>query len=258
MRFFILLALAALTACSQNHFNDTAYPYHIMPEGNTAKNVSDGMKNIIIAPVNYGIPTRKYLEKQQYKVDATVKSYLQDNGFNVLPDYYFENALGKAINEYGRYYDASTGKLNKQRQQQVFLSVLQQLQKSSNADTVIFTDLIEHQISFNANMQHQARFYGVTRKVKLQGGGSSVPTDFDWNQLVDAASLQIVIYDIKGAPLFFSIGGISATQSIDTRKSPPHFKRSRKILNNMSQIEEGVEIAFHPIIVSDDYPTTER
>ncbi|CAH0990478.1 hypothetical protein SIN8267_00570 [Sinobacterium norvegicum] len=253
MRFFIVALTILLSACSSTPHNPTTFQYQIA-EGKDEKQIRGDIKNVVIASINFGSPSRHYLQKEQYKVDAAVKSYLTKNGFNLLPEHHFENALRKATYEYGKYYDENTGKLNRNTQQKVLLSVLQQLEESTDADTIIFTDLIERKISFTANMQRQARFDGVTRKVTLQGPSNSVPVDFDWNQLVDAVSLQVAMFDIKGNVLFSSLGGISATQSVDTRKSPPRFVRSRNVLSSTSQIEEGVELAFHPIITMKSYP----
>ncbi|ROS04771.1 hypothetical protein EDC56_0284 [Sinobacterium caligoides] len=252
--FFFTLLLITLSACSSTSYNPTIFSYQLK-KGESAEQVSKAMNNVIVATINFGVPSRKYLQKEQYKVDSAVESYLESHNYNVLPDYHFKNALRKASYEYGKYYDEQTGKLDRATQQKVLLSILKQLREQTDADTIIFTDLIERKISFTANMQKQARFDGVTRKVSMQGPGNGVPSDFDWNQLVDAASLQVAIFDMQGEVLFHSIGGIDATQSIDTRKSPPLFVRSRKVLNSMGHIEEAVELAFHPIIVMKDYPS---
>jgi hypothetical protein len=251
---FILVALTLLlAACASTQHNPTVFAYQLA-KGKDDSAIRANINNVVIASINFGSPSRHYLQKEQYKVDAAVKSYLTKSGFNLLPEHHFENALRKATYEYGRFYDENTGKLNRNTQQKVLLSVLQQLAETTDADTIIFTDLIERKISFTANMQRQARFDGVTRKVSLQGPSNSVPVDFDWNQLVDAVSLQVAMFDIKGNVLFSSLGGISATQSIDTRKSPPRFVRSRNVLSSAGQIEEGVELAFHPIVPMKSYP----
>ena len=87
----------------------------------------------------------------------------------------------------------------------------------------------------------------------MQGPGSGVPVDFNWAALVDAASLAVYIFEIEGARVFHSVGGISLTESIDT-KGTPKFKRSRSILHSDDQIEEGIELAFHPFIPMKNYP----
>jgi hypothetical protein len=103
-------------------------------------------------------------------------------------------------------------------------------------------------------MKHLARWDGVTRKPPLQGPGSGVSVDFDWNMLAAVASLQVSIYDTELKRLFASRGGLEPTDAIDTRSSEGRYVRRRNILENKEQIMEGVQLAFHPFIEFEDWP----
>jgi len=58
--------------------------------------------------------------------------------------------------------------------------------------------------------------------------------------------------------LFTSIGGLDSTEAIDTRSSGGDYVRRRNILENDNNIEEGIELAFHPFIEMKGYPGPER
>ena len=98
------------------------------------------------------------------------------------------------------------------------------------------------------------RWDGVTRKPSLQGPGNSVSADFDWAMQVSAASIQVPIYDMELKPLFSSRGGMDATEAIDTRSSAGRYVRRRNILENDNYVMEGIQLAFHPFIVYQDWP----
>ena len=45
-------------------------------------------------------------------------------------------------------------------------------------------------------------------------------------------------------------GGIEVTETLDLKPSTPRWVRQKKILDNDSYIDEGVELALHPWIPS--------
>jgi len=49
-------------------------------------------------------------------------------------------------------------------------------------------------------------------------------------------------------------GGLDATDAIDTRSSAGRFVRRKNILENENHISEGVKLAFHPLIIMDNWP----
>ena len=137
---------------------------------------------------------------------------------------------------------------------QIMQSVRDQMAKTSDLDAFIFTDMVELQVSFSAGLKHLARWDGVSRKPSLQGPGSGVSADFDWNTQAAVASIQISIYDIELQRLFASRGGMDATEAIDSRSSTGRFIRRRNILENKENVMEGIQLAFHPFIPMENWP----
>jgi hypothetical protein len=137
---------------------------------------------------------------------------------------------------------------------QIMISVRDRLKEESNLDAFVFTDLVELETSFNSGLKHLARWDGVTRKPTLQGTGNAVAADFNWSAPVAVASLQVSIYDMELQRLFTSRGGLDATDAIDTRSSSGKFVRRRNMLENDDYIEEGIRLAFHPMIEMEDWP----
>lgn len=245
-----LLALLSLGACSAvQDYNPTAYDYAINNE-ELAKNPP---KKIILATTSLGSPTRAYLSKGEYKVKAMVADYLEDNGFTLLPDYHFENAWKQAVRNYGEYFDPTTGRIDIETWKQVMVSTAAQLRDSTDADAVVFADVVELDVQHSPGINHYARWDGVARKPRATGSGG-VPVTFDWSQTIKAASLQVTIYNMKLMRLFASRGGIETLQEINLRSADPNFQRRKKLFKNDSFIEEGIELAFHPFITMKDYP----
>lgn len=247
---FILCSLSLL-ACSTTSYNPTVYKWHLDQEALKSKPI----KRIIIADVNVsGEPTRSILEKPAVKVDRKVEAYLKDHGFEIVSDHLFDNAWRQAIYAFGNFYDPTSGKVDRRGWQQVMASTLAELRNSGRVDAVLFTDVIEHDVQHSGGMQHYARWYGVTRKPATQGAGSGVPVGFDWGQTIKAASLMVTIYTVDGTPVFSSRGGLDTLHAIDLRRPDSGFVRRNKILNSTSAVEEGIELAFHPLIPMRKYP----
>lgn len=252
MRFiFVLITMSLLSACASVSDNPTTFPYQINRELLAQKPI----KKVVVATANFsGEPTRHHLKDGARRINALAKAYLSDNGYQLAPDYLFDNAWNQAIRTYGNMYDPTTGRVDPQTWRAVLVSTASALKQQGDIDAIVFTDVIEHDVQHSGGMQHYARWYGVTRKPALQGPGSGVPVGFDWNQSVKAASLAVNIYTIDLEGVFTSRGGLDVLQAIDLKMSNPSFVRRKKILNSDSHLEEGVELAFHPFIPMKDYP----
>jgi hypothetical protein len=137
---------------------------------------------------------------------------------------------------------------------QSMVAVRDELQENERPDAIVFTDLLEQEVPFSAGLQHIARWHGVSRKPTLQGPGDGVSADFDWSRPARAASLWVNIYNMELNRVFSSIGGLDMTDAIDTRSSSGRFVRRRSILENKANLQEGIELAFHPFIVMKAYP----
>ena len=242
---------ALLVACAGTPtYNPTTFPFEINEEILAANPV----KTVVITHVNLGGVSRNYLEKEAPRIDADVTAYLRENGFKVLSQREFKQHWNTAVRAFGDPVDPTSGKVNMKTFAQIMQSVRDQMVKSSDLDAFIFTDLVELEVSFSGGLKHLARWDGVSRKPSLQGPGSGVSADFDWNMQAAVASIQISIYDINLQRLFAGRGGMDATEAIDTRSSKGRYVRRRSILENEDNVMEGIRLAFHPFIEMEDWP----
>lgn len=248
--FLLCLAASILAACSTTADNPTTYAYTIEDKMRDNK----GFKRLIIAHVNFGKPSRLYLQNYESRVDDILKTYLKKHGYSFVSSALFEQAWQVAVRKYGNPFDKSTGKLNQKTFRLVVADTFSQLQERNDIDGVMFTDLIERNVQFTTGISHVARWDGVTRKPPLQGPGDSVSSGFNWAAPVDAVSLWVNVFALDLALQFQGAGGIEVTQAVDMKASNPKFVRRRSILGNKSNIEEGIKLAMHPLIVMKGYP----
>lgn len=252
----MLLAMAVvmaalLTACASTpSYNPTTFPFEINEERMAGKQ----LKTVVIPHVNLGPISRKYLDKEAPRIDGYVSTYLKENGFKVIPQREFKQHWNTAVRAFGDPVDPTSGKVNMRTFAQIMGSVRDEMQKEHKLDAFVFTDLVELEVSFSGGLKHLARWDGVSRKPSLQGPGSGVSADFDWNKPASVASLQISIFDMELQRLFFSRGGMEATEAIDTRSSKGDFTRRRNMLENENQVMEGIQLAFHPLIEMKKWP----
>lgn len=249
--FVLVLLTSLVTGCSTTDAGkSTAFPYNFNTELLNEKPV----KKLIIASTSFGTPTKSYLLKGEKKVKALAREYLEDNGYTILPDYHFENAWKQALRQFGDAYDPTTGKINMNTWRQLMTSTAQKLRSSTDADAIMFIDVIEVTIQHSPNLQHLARWDGVIRKPTTQGLGAGVPVGFEWAQPIKGASVQTAMFNMDLQRIFYSRGGIEPLQAVDLRHAEPAYVRKKKPLRSDSFIEEGIQLSFHPLIEMDDYP----
>jgi hypothetical protein len=246
----IAIAITLLFGCGASEYNETAYPYQI----NKDLVEKTKPKKIILATQNFrGIPTRASLEQSARNIDAEVKVYLQNAGYEIVDDYVFDNAWNQAQRSNESIYDPTTGRVNTASWRKVIIETAGQLKKQG-VEAVVFTDLVEVMVQHDRSTNHYARWDGVTRKPATQGTGDGVPVDFNWGEQIKAATLVVNIYstDLKG--LFQSQAGIDTLQAVDLKMSNPGWVRRKKILDDDNHIEEAIKLAFHPFIPISNYP----
>jgi hypothetical protein len=248
VRFLTIILTIIIAGCSATSYNPTTYPFAVDKNGNE-KNI----KRIVIATHNLGKPSRSYLQKQQAKIDRYVVDYLETNGYTIVNSKLYDDAYQKNVRSLGNPYDYSTGRIDQQLQMQVIGTTIAALNETGEIDGILYTDLIERHVTFTVGQKRVARWDGVNRGPKVQGASNSISSDFNWSKLVDAASIATYLYSLDGQLVFHSIGGLSLTEAVDT-KGTASFKRARNIFNSQSQIEEGIQLAFHPLIVMKDWP----
>lgn len=252
MRIILTFLTLLIVSCATQTIDiDTLYPY----EYNESLAAQKNIKNVIVAPVSLGVPAPGYLEFKERQIRKMVADYLSDKGFNVLPDYQFENAWLQASRSYGDVYDPSTGRIDAKAWRAAMVTVGQRLREQTKADAVVFADLFTHDAQHSSGFSHYARFYGVARKPVLKGGATTLPSDFNWSETVKAVSLMVTIYTVDMERVFTSRGGLDTLDEIDSRRATPSFIRRKKFLNSENFVEEGIKLAFHPFIKLKDYPS---
>jgi len=251
LRIILLAVTALIAACSSNTYNPTVFPYQI----NNDLIQKKPPKKLVIATANVsGEPTRYHLQKAAVHIDEKVKDYLQSHGYQVAPSYLFENAWNQAVHTYGDLYDPTTGRVDPNTWRAVMVTTAKTLHDTTDIDAIVFTDVIERDAAHDVGMDHLAQWDGVSRKPSTASAGSEgVSTDFNWSQQVKVATLVVTIYSTSLDGLFSSRGGLDTLQVIDTKNTPMYVRR-KKILDNDSNIEQGIRLAFHPFIKIDDYP----
>ena len=208
---------------------------------------------VVIANVNLSGPSRNYLKKREAFVDARVQEYLESAGYDVRPQREFSQRWNNAVLIYGDPIDPTTGRVNQKSFIQIVQAVKDQLVEQTDISSIIFTDIIEKDVYYETGLNRVARFDGVTRKPAIQGAGSGVTSEFDWSRAVAAASMRIAWFNMNLERVFSGEGGMEVTDAVDTR-SGTAFVRRRDVLKNENQIDEGLAIAFHPLIPMRNWP----
>ena len=246
--------LALLSACaSEPTYNPTVFPFEIEQE----RLAESPVATVVIPHVNLGSPSRNYLEEAAPRVDARVTAYLRANGFKVLPQREFRQHWSTAVRAYGDPVDPTTGRVNMKTFSEIMQSVRDRYTEDGELDAFVFTDLVELDVPFNIGLKHIGRWDGVSRRPALQGPGTGVSTDFDWSRSFAVASIQVTIFDMDLKRLFVSRGGLDSTEAIDSRSSSGRFVRRRSILENETNVDEGVALALHPFVPMEKYPGIE-
>ena len=208
---------------------------------------------VVIASVNLGGPSRNYLKKREAFVDSRVQEYLEDAGYELRPQREFSQRWNNAVLIYGDPIDPTTGRVNQKSFIQIVQAVRDQLREQTDISSIVFTDIIEKEIYYEQGMNRVTRFDGVTRKPAIQGAGSGVTSEFDWSRPVAAATMRVAWFNMDLGRIFSGEGGMEVTDAVDTR-SGTAFVRRRDVLENENQIDEGIAIAFHPIIAMKNWP----
>lgn len=245
------LTLVLMACATGSGYNPTTPSNTLNTDALNAK----PLRKVVIANVNIGSPSRNYVERAEPMIDARVAAYLRSNGYQILPQREFSQRWENAKLIYGDPVDPTTGRVNTKTFVQLIQAVRDQMRDQTDVDAFIFTDLVEHDVTIVPGMTRVARFHGVTRKPTLKGPGDGVSVDFDWGKAIAAISIQISMYDLELTQVFAGIGGIDLSDAIDTRTGNGWVRR-KDILENDNFIEEGIQIALHPLIKMENWPGT--
>lgn len=200
---------------------------------------------VVIAPINFGKPSRNYLAEHEARIDRLVAQRLTAAGYEVLPSELFEKAWKEGVRNWGEPYNPGTGKLNDTVFQYVLSETVKALAADGRVQAIMFTNLEELQVYFSPSGNHQAHFLGVTRRPSSRGG-DGVAADFDWVQGVDAVGLYINVFDLQLQRLYNGAGGIEVTEYLNLKPSTPRWTREKTVLDNESFINEGLDLALQP------------
>ena len=161
----LLMTSGCGTTGAGSGYNATTNPNQL----NEAIVAEKPMKNVVIAHVNIGSPSRNYIKRSETMVDGRIAAYLRDNGYNILPQREFSQRWSNATLIYGDPVDPTTGRLNTKTFIRITQSIRDDMRDKTDVDAFIFTDLIEHDAIVSGGMNHVARFNGVSRKPSLKG-----------------------------------------------------------------------------------------
>lgn len=248
--FISAILLAACGATGGGEYNDTASLGVVAPKAE-----QKDYKTLVLANVNFNKPSRIHFQDYEYKVDNLLVEYMESAGYKFLPSHVFTNAWNSAIRQTGATYDPSTGRLNEDKHLRALGLAIEYLKANTSANAIIFTDLLDFEVPFNQGSSHNAKWHGVTRRFTKQGVGNQVPAGFDWSKPVEVASLWINMFDLESSNnVYRGIGGIDATVSLNMKMAEPSFTRRKDLFKNDSLIQEGIELALHPLIRMNNWP----
>ena len=243
--------IAILAACTTGTtYNPTVFPFEI----ETERLAENPIRTVVVAHVNLGAPSRNYLEETAPRIDAWLSSYLEANGIEVLDRREFQRHWNTAVRAFGEPLDPTTGKVNMKAFAQIMESVRDRFAEDSDLDAFLFTNILELEIPFNGGLKHIGRWDGVSRRPSLQGAGTGVSADFDWNTPATVATLQVTLFDMELQRVFISRGGLDSTDAIDARSSSGRWVRRRQILESRLHVDEGIALALHPLVEMAKYP----
>jgi len=75
----LLMTSGCGTTGAGSGYNATTNPNQL----NEAIVAEKPMKNVVIAHVNIGSPSRNYIKRSETMVDGRIAAYLRDNGYNI-------------------------------------------------------------------------------------------------------------------------------------------------------------------------------
>jgi hypothetical protein len=246
---FYILALLFMTACTTNSYNPSTYPYQY-----NSVLAQKPVKQVMILPINFNKPSRHYLEKYEAPIDEYVKSYLKNAEYTVMANKTFQAIWRKALLEFGNVYNPTTGEMTSAFKPALESALKNLYQQNPLLDAVIFTDLIETPVHYRNSSSRIAEWNGVRRKIKVEGIDDALTEEFNWTQTVDGISIGIHVFNRDQQLIQHSIGGIQTAQALKMSNKNARFSRRNDLLIDEDEINEGVQLGFHPFIIMKKYP----
>lgn len=212
----------------------------------------------MLAPINFDVPSRRYLQSHKATVDAYIIDYLKKHQYTVYNNKPFEQLWQQAEATFGVLFNRTTGR-NTRAHQQAFEHALNTLfDNNPQLDAIVFADLIEVPLSYQNALQRKAEWHGVEKRIKVEGIGEGTGMSFTLEQGpeqdIEALSLMITVVDKQQRVVFQSVGGIQIVQALAASNKGSSLKRRRDLLNSEKDINHAIKIAFHPLIAMKGYP----
>lgn len=250
----VLTCIALINGCATGSVSGSGYnPTTLTNQIDQAAIDDANIKRVVIADINLGTPSRKYLQKREKDVDLLIAQALTNHGWEVVSSRDFSQRWRNAVSMFGNPVDPTTGRVNNATFSRIIQTVRDQIVESSNIDALIFTDLLEKDVYFAQGVNRVARWDGVSRKPPTQGAGDGVSVNFNWGAPVAATTLRISIFDADLKLIFNGEGGVALNEAVDVR-SGTGFVRRREILGNDNHIKEGIALALHPLVPMSNWP----
>ena len=246
---FTLGAAVSMISCSNTSSPATLYHYNYSPE-----HLSNLPKTVIIADINFGAPSRHYLQAHESHIDQSFKQYLNKEGYAILSSQILDRIWQKHTKYAGSLYNSSTGQQTANFKKALNLSLSELFIKQPTLTAVIFTDLIESSILFGNIHNRIAQWDGAKRKIKLKGIGSGSIEGSDWLRAIDGISIRTTIIDRNLQVALLNQGAIQVAQALVVHNKNAHFSRRKDLLNNTKEINSGIALSLHPFITMKNYP----
>ena len=250
----LLACLVLINGCASGMVSGSGYnPTTVASQIDQAGLDAADIRRVVIADVNLGSPSRKYLHKREKDVDLFVATALRAHGWEVVSSREFSQRWRNAVSMFGNPVDPTTGRVNSRTFSRIVQTVRDQIMESSNIDALVFTDLLEKDVYFAQGVNRVARWDGVSRKPPTQGAGDGVSVNFNWGAPVAATTIRISVFNTDLKLLFSGEGGMALNEAVDVR-SGSGFVRRREILGNEDHIREGIALALHPLVPMANWP----
>lgn len=243
-----LCMLFIASGCAHAPVSPTGFPYVMAA---TLPSVST--QTLIVAPISYGIPSRRLLSRSEPWARSNVEVFLKANGAKIVPSARFTSSWKRATERMGEPYDAATGKLNSTLFNDLLSHVSAELKASSGVNLVIFVDIRDQSVLVGGSTgKHVARWHGVSREATLIGSGQPSKEKYEWNEAFDASSLYITATDQHANVVFNSAGGLELLEGVNLRSRQK--ERITNIFRDTDSLDQAIRLAFHPWVTMDGYP----
>ena len=129
------------------------------------------------------------------------------------------------------------------------IKVIAKTKETEKFDGVVFIQLIERPAKL---MGDRVYWDGCSRKLLDDDG--NVITEVSWRGEMNALSLLVQVFNDNHQLVFQNIGAIEFPFELKEEYDSKEFVWKKELQFNQDEIEEGISIAFHPLIYYSKYP----